>query len=159
MRKQQLYIAGETDTFINMCVNREVTFRNKLHITIDKSVTNFESCGCLVNQGYFSVSINDARLIDEKDNKCLPAKLFINSRQIYCNASRDDFGSVFHERVIKSASSAFISIEMNSGSEAPAMIMLSVNPQGRCFSVNLKHYNEKYIKMRIIILMVLRWNY
>lgn len=116
---------------INICEEGVWIVNGPTYLTIDDNALLVKKCECFVNKGTFSLTINDARFMHHMANmsNCSPAVLLINSEEFTCDPSRDDFGSVFHGKVIPSAINVFISLMPNSGSVSPDMIMLRLTPE------------------------------
>lgn len=121
-----------SDAIVNMCTTATTHFREPLYVTIE-SVSKYQACECHLNNGYFSVFINDLRLTSKtEETTCSPAEFMINSDQSFvCMQDNDGFGSIFHSKVIDWDENAFIAIKSNTPHADPAMVLFTVFPEAK----------------------------
>lgn len=90
--------------------------------------------------------LSDIRLTETTKNKCSPAKLSVNERQIACNKTKADFGSIFimlfyvyYPEHMKTVS---ILVKPNSKFKFPDEVLFTLKPEGKHV---LLHLTECFI--------------
>lgn len=91
----------------------------------------FQECLCFVNRGKFLMILSDIRLMERKQDKCSPAKLHMNEREIFCDDTKDDLGSVFNKSIQEPIENAYISVVLNSESRFPDNVLVTLKPGGK----------------------------
>lgn len=116
---------------INICEKSVRTVTQHTFLTIADNDLSLGKCECFINKGKFSLTIDDARLMNHMTNSCSSAVLLINSEEFACDSSKEDFGSVFRRQTVPSATNVFLSVKPNSVSVSPDMILLRLAPDVR----------------------------
>lgn len=122
---------ADQKSIINIC---EETVRNSsgfVYLISDDFKESFEECQCFVDSGRFVISVADIRLNDKIENKCSPAKLFVNAKAFLCDKSRSDYGAVFAKKPTKPLHNVFISLLQQSKTAMPDRVLLKLQPESK----------------------------
>ena len=124
-----VYITDAFTLFVDICANSTKEIDSSAHMVFKRnSVHLYERCQCEIVGG--DISLSDVRLKSASSGNCSLNKLQVDSQAYFCNATSDDYGSLFEIKTKKGTDKHFVGFAADRFHVEPEMVYLTIRPAG-----------------------------